>query len=1035
MRSQPKLLRACRVIAVLACAVILCPSAAHAQATWTSATSGTWGTAANWSTGIVPGVSNTTAAVLTNTAASYTVTYDTAMTGTLAGFVLKNTVGGTTTLNINAPGFAIAGSGTTPGAGAEMAYATINVNTGGVFTNTGRLGASGSNSSVIVNGGMLVNTSDFGYAVGLLDTIKINLTLSSGTVNSTGSGFFFPTLTMTGGVVNVSGSSQPGINGGTISGGTFTNTSINPLLSRTGLLTITGAAQVTTSGVQNPGNSNNFAISGGTVLITGTQFHVGNNNFPNTRTADITQSGGSVAMANAAGLVVGFASGSLSASSDYSYRLSGGTLSLEKITLAAAGYIGSGTNRFTMTGGTLDLGSGGIVFGSGSGTKLVQLAGGTIGAKGGGWTSSVGMSLLTGTGSGTATFRAADTNGTANNITLSGILSGSGALAKTGAGVLSLQNANTFSGTTTVLGGQLQIDSAGSINGTSGIRVNGSGAEFKYNSATALTKPLTLTQGTLSGTGTINTPVSIGTNVTLSPGNSPGTQTYQSDTFASGGTYAWEINNWASGTAGVNFDQAIFTNGLAITSSSASPFTVNLVSLKADNTSGAVPGFNSGLTGLSFAIATGTMTGYSPNVFALGTSSFLTANTVSGSANGGFWLSTNSGSSQLVLNYAPSARYTLSATPAATAIRTGSSTVITGAITSSTADRTGADAMAFSSLSVGTGSLSTTSGTLLSGSSASGIVTYTGTAAGQFTFAPSVSAINVNLGSNAVAGTVTSGTVTVWNPAMATTSGSVNLGTVIVGASSLSQALSVTNSAPAGGFSESLNASFGALSGVTTNSGSISLLAAGATNASAMTVGLATGSVGNLSGSAQINFQTDGQGTSGLTAAALEPQTVNIYGTVLDHATPAFLGVLNPLTTSTLALNFGSMDETAGLQSLTFSLTNLAALAGANLTAGLALTGTGTEVGSGFSLAGATFSNLLAGGTSGLFTVSFTPSGQGSFSQTFKLSFSDNQSLAGATARRDLFVAANVIVVPEPTALALAGIGVAAAAWACRRRK
>jgi hypothetical protein len=152
---------------------------------------------------------------------------------------------------------------------------------------------------------------------------------------------------------------------------------------------------------------------------------------------------------------------------------------------------------------------------------------------------------------------------------------------------------------------------------------------------------------------------------------------------------------------------------------------------------------------------------------------------------------------------------------------------------------------------------------------------------------------------------------------------------------------------------------------------------------------------------------------------------------------PGFTGVPDPLAETTLALDFGSVNDSAGLQTRTFSLTNLFdALVGSNLTAGLALTGTATGTGP-FLLAGTGFSNLVAGGTSGLFTVSFTPSAQGTFTQQFTLSFTDTQSLAGAAARRDLTVGATVIVVPEPTALSLAGLGVVAMgcmAWSRRHR-
>ncbi|MBK8958727.1 MAG: choice-of-anchor D domain-containing protein [Proteobacteria bacterium] len=96
-----------------------------------------------------------------------------------------------------------------------------------------------------------------------------------------------------------------------------------------------------------------------------------------------------------------------------------------------------------------------------------------------------------------------------------------------------------------------------------------------------------------------------------------------------------------------------------------------------------------------------------------------------------------------------------------------------------------------------------------------------------------------------------------------------------------SQALSLTNTAANDGFSERLNASIGGATGnATSNNGSFALLSAGATDSSALTVGIDTSSAGHKSGTATISLASDGAGTSGFAALALGTQTVNVSGDV-----------------------------------------------------------------------------------------------------------------------------------------------------------
>jgi autotransporter-associated beta strand protein len=148
------------------------------------------------------------------------------------------------------------------------------------------------------------------------------------------------------------------------------------------------------------------------------------------------------------------------------------------------------------------------------------------------------------------TFDVAD--GTAaTDLRISLRISGSGSgITKTGAGVMELSGVNTYTGATNVSAGTLAVNGIGSIN-NSAVTVNG--GTFRYNSSVAYSGTLTYASGTVGGTnltGSLNN-LTISSGQTLSPGNSPGTATTGSQTWAGGGTYDWEIND-ANATAGAD---------------------------------------------------------------------------------------------------------------------------------------------------------------------------------------------------------------------------------------------------------------------------------------------------------------------------------------------------------------------------------------------------------------------------------------------------------------------------------------------------
>jgi autotransporter-associated beta strand protein len=157
-------------------------------------------------------------------------------------------------------------------------------------------------------------------------------------------------------------------------------------------------------------------------------------------------------------------------------------------------------------------------------------SGGTLQIGVGGTTGVLGVDALT--NNGTLIFNRSDAS------TYSGVLSGSGALVKQGAGTLSLAGNNTSFGATTVSAGTLLIN--GSL-ANSAVTVGNGGA--------------------LGGSGTIGSLVTVQSGGTLTPGNSPGLFTVASLDLLAGSTTLMQIvgAGSAAGIAGSDYDRLVIS--------------------------------------------------------------------------------------------------------------------------------------------------------------------------------------------------------------------------------------------------------------------------------------------------------------------------------------------------------------------------------------------------------------------------------------------------------------------------------------------
>jgi len=239
-----------------------------------------------------------------------------------------------------------------------------------------------------------------------------------------------------------------------------------------------------------------------------------------------------------------------------------------------------------------------------------------------------------------------------DNTTFGGTISGTGAkLVKTGSGSLTLSGTNTYDGGTVISQGQLVAGAVGAF-GPGSVTLNG--GNLGVATDIIFTNPLTFgaSGGTLSGNGTIAAPITAGTLVVLSPGNSPGTLSFTAGlTLAPAGTLVFQVQD-AAGVAGTDYDLLAVSGVLAgpgtsldITATPGAPFIVKLFSLDSGGNAGAAANFNAAANySWTFATAASGISGFASDRFVLDPTGFT-----NGLAGGNFSITENG--SSLVLNF------------------------------------------------------------------------------------------------------------------------------------------------------------------------------------------------------------------------------------------------------------------------------------------------------------------------------------------------------------------------------------------------
>jgi autotransporter-associated beta strand protein len=512
----------------LALAAVL-SAQAQSTATWIGPSGDEWNTAADWDLGAPPTDVTTNAAI----ASGGIVNYNLPMASGSIGSVTVSTA---STLNINQTGFVVgfAGNGavTVTGSGSKL-Y----VNSGGSLS--------------LTNGGLTFATAGGGalYPGGRL---TISGALNVGTTSTTGNTGFMTnnggTLTAASTAINPNNNSSSSlmvINGGTNNLGNTTvlrssaGSGGYTALGTEGLLISNGAVTMSSLSVGSAA-ANSFLtmlVAGGVVTNTG-DFVV--RQVTSARGSRFLQTGGLMVSTGTNPVQIGVTN----AGQIVIFSVTGGTNLAPGFLLGNLTNV-SGTVNFT-NAGRIYVGSGGLVSNVVQNLNVALNNGGVFGATAD-WVGAVPMILT----SGSFIFDAEDVGGNAHDILLNGRLSGGGGLTKAGAGTLTLNATNSFTGNVTVSQGTLALGATGSISNSSQISISG-GAFFDVSAAPGFAL---LGSQKLAGTGTAKGAVTALSGAAIQPaGNGAGgTLSFGNGLAEAGGVINnFDLSDDPTGTSKVN---------------------------------------------------------------------------------------------------------------------------------------------------------------------------------------------------------------------------------------------------------------------------------------------------------------------------------------------------------------------------------------------------------------------------------------------------------------------------------------------------